>query len=89
MVNIDDSVKSKDAVKVEHTRGGGTPAFKEVEVLTEDGIFKNGTQYAKGEKAVIAALAAEHFEANGDVKILGDADTPSHVQEGIDNAKNT
>lgn len=84
-----DGVKVMDEVKIDHTVGGGKPVYKEVKVLAEDGIFKNGVQHDKGSKAVITAHAAELFERDGAVEVLGDAEVPESVQKEIDDAKNT
>lgn len=47
-------------------------------VTAKDGIFKNGRQYAEGEEACFSRQAAQAFEADKDVEILGDVDVEIH-----------
>lgn len=88
-MQYNDGVKVMDEVKIDHTVGGGNLAFTKVNVLAEDGIFKNGVHYDKGDEAVITAHAAALFDRDGAVKIIEPADIPESLQEELDNAKNT
>lgn len=89
MPDVNDNIATTDQVQIAHTTGGGTPEYREVEVVTDVGIFKGGVQYNKGDKAIISRQAAEAFAASGDVKILGETATPDSVQKELDDAKNT
>lgn len=76
-----DELQIKDNVETTLTPGVEAPKFKNVQVTSDVGIFKNGVQHNKGDVVVIEANAAEAFAANGEVKIKGNADDPNKVEE--------
>jgi len=83
-----EQVAAADSAAIKVTIDVGAPRFARVKVLNEDGIFKNGNAYAKGDEAIISLSAAQGFEAAGEVEIIGEIDseaTPDEVftQHGI------
>lgn len=62
-----DKANASDELTSTLTPGAPTKGVK-VEVVSGEGLTKNGTHYAKGEKLELHPLTAANFIKSGDVK---------------------
>ncbi len=61
--------QSKITDNIEATTGQGQPSTKKAyEITSEAGLFKNGKQYAKGDKVELDEKTANNFISNNDIK---------------------
>lgn len=71
MPELKEGIKVSDQLTATITIPVGKPVFVKATVLVEDGIFKNGKLYEKGEEVILNQFTAENFEKVGEVEITG------------------
>ena len=69
-----DSTEQKvvERVVIEVTRDAGVPERHDYIVTSENGLFKNGQQYNKGDTIQLDDATASNFIAVGDVALTGE-----------------
>lgn len=65
---MEDKSSLTDHIDTNLTEGVGTSQKKKYEVISENGLFKNGNQINKGESIELDEKTAANFIAAGDIK---------------------
>lgn len=65
---MEDKSSLTDYIDTNLTEGVGTSQKKKYEVISENGLFKNGNQINKGESIELDEKTAANFIASGDIK---------------------
>jgi len=66
---IKEQIKINESVDAELNKNVGTDQLrKNYEVISENGLFKNGRQINKGEFIELTEATAKNFIASGDIK---------------------
>lgn len=70
MPEVNDTMKVEDSgvTITKGTTDGAAPERKQYVIEAENGLFKNGKQYAKGETIALDEKTAANFLALGDIK---------------------